>query len=380
MRDINGQEYSTLQELQQHCLNEQFPFVSYQRPGSKQLLTIIQRNSDLNIITDYSDINDQKGFIFAPFQISKNAPCFLISPDIVLEGRKINMDKIPSSNKKKIFITNNNTECFSTTKEQYILTVKKAIEAIKTSNLNKVIVSRIQSGKVDYSFNPFDVFTYLCDNNDNAFVYVAFHPDFGIWMGATPELLIEVNESDVNVVAMAGTQRKGTKDIQNIQWKDKEIEEHKVVSDYIYNCLKSNNLTNINYPKPISFDTGHVIHIKTNFTAKKNDGFKLGKIIAELHPTPSISGYPKMESLEFIYKHEDHQRDYYCGLLGPLNMNNTSNLFVNLRCMRIYDNSLVLYVGAGITIDSNPEAEWQETVDKSQTLLSTVDLYVKIDN
>ena len=380
MRDINGHGFSPLQELQQHCLNEQFPFVSYQLPRSKQILTIIQRNSDLNIITDYSNINDQKGFIFAPFQICNNAPCFLISPDIVLEGRQINMDNVPPANKNKTNKTYNSTERFSTTKEQYIRNVKKAIKAIKTSNLNKVIVSRIQSCKVDNSFNPFDVFAYLCDNNENALVYIAFHPDFGSWMGATPELLIKVNESEVNVVALAGTQRKGTKDIQNIQWKDKEIEEHKVVSDFIYNCLKSNKLSNIIYPKPVSIDTGHVVHIKTHFTAKKKEGFKLGKIIAELHPTPSISGYPKKESIEFINKLEEHQRDYYCGLLGPLNMTNTSSLFVNLRCMRIYDNSLVLYVGAGITINSNPEAEWEETVDKAQTLLSTVGRYVKIDN
>jgi isochorismate synthase len=81
---------------------------------------------------------------------------------------------------------------------------------------------------------------------------------------------------------------------------------------------------------------------------------------------------PKMEALAFIQQHEGYDREFYSGYLGPVNLEGETHLFVNLRCMKIQNNSATLYAGGGITEDSEPEKEWQETEMKCQTMLSVL--------
>ena len=86
-----------------------------------------------------------------------------------------------------------------------------------------------------------------------------------------------------------------------------------------------------------------------------------------MHPTPAVCGFPKKESKDFILKNERYDRAFYTGFLGELNMS-TSELYVNLRCMEIEKESIHIYVGGGITKESDPEKEWNETVAKSKTI------------
>ena len=91
----------------------------------------------------------------------------------------------------------------------------------------------------------------------------------------------------------------------------------------------------------------------------------------KLHPTPAISGYPTKKSIKLIEENEPHKRSLYCGFLGEL-FDESVNLFVNLRCMKIDRENLHLFVGGGITDLSIPEDEWEETQIKSETLLSII--------
>ena len=91
-------------------------------------------------------------------------------------------------------------------------------------------------------------------------------------------------------------------------------------------------------------------------------------LINSLHPTPAICGIPKSVATDFILKYEGYNRAYYSGYLGELNMNDSTNLFVNLRCMQIENNMAAIYVGGGITNESIPENEWLETVSKSEIM------------
>jgi isochorismate synthase len=78
-------------------------------------------------------------------------------------------------------------------------------------------------------------------------------------------------------------------------------------------------------------------------------------------------------SFEILEKIEPHQREYYAGLLGPVNMDDETSLYVNLRCMKVFENKFALYLGAGITSGSVPESEWEETNQKKMTLLSVIE-------
>lgn len=110
-----------------------------------------------------------------------------------------------------------------------------------------------------------------------------------------------------------------------------------------------------------------------------------------MHPTPAVCGLPKDISKAFILKNENYNREFYTGFLGELNIKerksrnvnrhniendayasvkNVSNLYVNLRCMQLVNNHAIVYIGGGITKDSIPEKEWEETVSKSQVIKS----------
>jgi len=95
--------------------------------------------------------------------------------------------------------------------------------------------------------------------------------------------------------------------------------------------------------------------------------------VEALHPTPAVCGMPKQVARDFLIAQEGYSRKYYAGYVGELNYSNavhqqTSKLFVNLRCMEIEKESVNLYIGCGVTVDSDPSSEFIETVNKSTTM------------
>ena len=96
--------------------------------------------------------------------------------------------------------------------------------------------------------------------------------------------------------------------------------------------------------------------------------------VSSLHPTPAVCGLPMKAAKDFIIKNEGYNREFYTGFLGALNFENEkTELFVNLRCMQYVENKkLALYVGGGITKDSNATLEWDETENKTKTMLDVL--------
>ena len=97
---------------------------------------------------------------------------------------------------------------------------------------------------------------------------------------------------------------------------------------------------------------------------------QLGQQMLELlHPTSAVCGMPKEPSKQFIMENEGFDRGYFSGFLGPVHVGKETNIFVNLRCMKLLPQQAILYAGAGIIANSIPEKEWNETEIKMQTLL-----------
>ena len=97
----------------------------------------------------------------------------------------------------------------------------------------------------------------------------------------------------------------------------------------------------------------------------------LNEFLHHLHPTPAIAGLPPQKAINWIHENEPHNRELYCGYLGLIDDNN-SEIFVNLRCAKIFQNKLNIYVGGGITAESSPDDEFHETEIKAETLLSVI--------
>ncbi len=253
--------------------------------------------------------------------------------------------------------------------------VKKGIQAILEGELQKVVLSRPKHIELPSNFEAVSVFQKLSAKYFNAFVYLSHLPDVGTWMGASPEILLSIDQHQwFTTVALAGTQPYLEGQVlSEVAWRQKEIEEQALVSRYIINCFKKIRLREFKEEGPKTVVAGNLMHLKTIFQVdmQATNFPELGKVMLELlHPTSAVCGMPKQKALDFILEHEGYDRAFYSGFLGPINLSQEIHLFVNLRCMQIHEKQLTLYAGAGITEDSIPEKEWKETEMKCQTMLN----------
>ncbi len=190
-----------------------------------------------------------------------------------------------------------------------------------------------------------------------------------MWIGATPELLVERDEEYIHSTALAGTR---DVESENEDWGGKEILEQKLVSDYVVNVFEKNLLTSVREFGPETIQAGKLEHLKTDITGELTSSSNFNYLIGSLHPTPAVCGVPLLKSNDFIKGNEGYSRDFYTGFLGELNINNHTELYVNLRCLQVQNDGVKFFVGGGVTKDSVAELEWEETVNKSKTLKDIV--------
>ena len=261
--------------------------------------------------------------------------------------------------------------------EAYKALVQKAIDAIAQGAFRKVVTSRKQIVDLEQPLPPTYIFERLCERYPQAFVSLFFLPEKGVWLGASPEVLVSVNAAqEFWTMALAGTQAyQEGKSLAEAVWTQKEIEEQALVSRYIINCLKKIRVREFEDLGPRTVLAGNLLHLQTDFLIDLRHLHypQLPSVMLDLlHPTSAVCGMPKAESLDFLLRHEGYEREFYSGYLGPVNIEAETHLFVNLRCMQWQPKQLWLYAGGGITIDSQPAKEWQETVMKCQTMLQAL--------
>ena len=336
---------------------QQLPFVLFSKPNSDKLIGLFQKNDHLYFLKDYQE----KGFIFSPFDSEQ-------VPIIPLEHSEIIVESI---SKNTYFIENNTIEANRNFgKDFFEDIVSKAINSIENNEFDKVVVSR----KEEVLLTEFDlefIIKKMMFAYPSAFSYCFFHPKIGLWMGATPELLVKSKDNFIQTVALAGTQLvdKNSKP----KWEIKEKTEQQLVIDFIIEGLKP-WIKDLTISAPYDVKAGNLWHIKTDISANLKNKNALKKVIDALHPTSAVCGLPKEEAKNFILSNEGYKREFYSGYLGELNIDflsfktNQSELYVNLRCMKIVDNKAFLYIGCGITKDSIASHEYIETVYKAMTM------------
>lgn len=256
----------------------------------------------------------------------------------------------------------------------FALGVAAAKRQIAEAMLQKVVLSRTIDLPLP-AYSPVQAFDGLSQAYPRAFCAMAWSPETGLWIGATPELLLSWEDNRYfRTVALAGT-RPAPEDPSQTAWSQKEIEEQALVSRYIVAQFKRIRLREFEEDGPRVVKAGPVVHLRTDFTvdAHEIDRPDLPDVmLGLLHPTSAVCGMPREAALEFIRKHEPHQRELYSGYWGPVNVESDTHLFVNLRCLRWDESGLRLFVGAGITQASEPHAELAETDIKAETLRSVL--------
>ena len=268
----------------------------------------------------------------------------------------------------------------------YVRNATEAVAAIQRGAMRKVVLSRTKQVQFTDAPNVIDLFDALCAQYPTAFVSAVSLPERGqIWMSATPERLVSVDADGMfRTASLAGTQsafhEDGTaKRPSQAMWSQKEIEEQALVSRYIIECFKKIRLREYLEEGPKTIVAGNLMHLGTTFTVDTQAVRypQLGTVMLRLlHPTSAVCGTPRDAAFDFIRQHEDHDREFYSGFLGPVNIgtsnDESSHLFVHIRCMKLEGKIATLYAGAGLTEDSEPEREWLETEMKCQTLLSVI--------
>ncbi|MEE4284629.1 MAG: chorismate-binding protein [Mariniphaga sp.] len=354
------------------------PFALWSKPGSNTPEILVADKEKIVYPARFNKLNEQEGFVFAPYQINNNAPLVILKPGIYKKGLseilKINCNHFP---KKQVAEAQPGAP-FVISHKDYLDDIKNTINEIRSTKLAKVIISRlIPFARKNESIG--EVYLQLFQQTPNAFVYLVNLPangdglpKAGLWMGATPEVLLRSECKTFETVSLAGTQSRS--DDNDYSWHTKEIEEQAFVSRYLLDIFYKFNIHPYTTQGPETMESGKVAHLATSFrfAAKKLEA-RLGDFLAELHPTPAVCGYPKTKAAKFIPKIEKHDRRYYTGYLGPWRLNGDVGLFVNLRCMEILPQQYILYSGGGITARSLPEDEWEETNKKATTLLSAIE-------
>lgn len=317
------------------------PFVLLRKPNENKVYLYVQDGSEENQIVLHSfDSNIEK-------EISDAAP-LSISQEKFDFNFKIELDKSTSNE--------------TLPQTDYEKIIQETIDTIQTSSIRKVVMSR-RKVVGNQTYNVLNSYKNLMDQHTSALVFLWVNPNEEVWMGATPELLLNKFGKHIQTVSLAATKR------PEDQWTEKEIDEQQIVTDFILDCISDTENQKAIGPETVR--AGKFEHLKTYISAEISEDYPLEELLARLHPTPALCGLPKQAAFDYIVNNERYDREFYSGYIGLIH-GEQREYYVNLRSAQWFSDVICIYVGGGITATSRANKEWQETELKSSTILNAL--------
>jgi isochorismate synthase len=382
-----------LKGLIQDILAKNAGFALWKLPHGNTLY-LLEDDKPQQGTAERKDLDTARGFLFAPFQAG-NAWYFLsgeriteFSFTVAGEGTEASINpelKTKGTYHPKSLTLIDNVQGFhaseqppeaNTTEQAYRQSVEAALEAIANREVEKLVPARIFTEAAPEGFDMIDLYLKASAAYPRAMVSLVSLPKAGTWMGASPELLVSMDKGGIfKTVALAGTQKNMGQSLKQVSWTQKEIEEQALVSRFIINCFKQIRLREFDEQGPKTIISGNLLHLKTEFlvnTVKERYPQLATVMLGLLHPTSAVCGMPKEKAQSLLQQLEQFDRQFFTGYLGPIGIENETHLFVNLRCVQLYGNLLSFYAGAGVTEDSDPQKEWDETRDKINTIRNLI--------
>ena len=258
-------------------------------------------------------------------------------------------------------------------KDDYKAAVEKAREYIAAGDIFQVVPS--QRWRQEFKQPPFALYRALRRTNPSPFM---FHFDFGGFqvIGASPEILVRVFDGEVTVRPIAGTRKRGATPEEDRELEadlladEKELAEHLMLLDLGRNDV--GRVAKIGTVRPteefVIEHYSHVMHIVSNVVgALREDEDALSALLAGL-PAGTVSGAPKVRAMEIIDELEPEKRGVYGGGVGYFSAGGDMDMCIALRTAVVKDQALYIQAGGGVVWDSDPEDEWEETVNKARAL------------
>lgn len=273
-------------------------------------------------------------------------------------------------------INSNNEKCsliYTPSKEEFIKKVNISKEYIKAGDIFQVVPSL----KKVYEGNKDSLFLYDKLKKLNPSQYM-FHINFGDYklFGSSPELLAKIQNGYVYNCPIAGTRKIAASEEENIKLENellndkKEIAEHSMLLDLSRNDMgKIAQIGSVEISKFMEIHRySHVMHIFSEVKGKKIQSKDFLDVLSAFLPAGTLSGAPKIRSMEIIDELEDCKRGFYAGAVGYISYNGNMDTAITIRSIVEKDNKYYLQSGAGIVHDSVPEKEFDECLNKMKIL------------
>ena len=354
-------------------------FALYRLPYKEQVTLVAQKEGDPLELPSIAALNGQTGFVVAPFSINDACPLVLIRPDVVQSFQSYNECTLDTDNRllsENSPLAAQGRSCIN--RATYSDDFRRFFAGLSDGRFSKLVLSRCAEVQSEEDAQPLTLFQRACEMYPRMFISLLFTPQSGMWLTATPEILLEGVNGLWRTIALAGTMQLEGDDLlgegEHMTWSTKNIQEQRYVATYLMNCLERVS-DDIHEEGPRTVRAANLVHLRSDFTFTLNDEGRVGDVLQLLHPTPAVCGLPKQEAYDFILENEHTPRLYYSGFMGPLNLSPQpsgispqTHLYVSLRCMQITDSQYRLYAGGGLLRDSVEEQEWMETEAKMETM------------
>ncbi|MEH7075253.1 aminodeoxychorismate synthase, component I [Neobacillus drentensis] len=283
---------------------------------------------------------------------------------------------IGASNHRKM--SPNNFEV-SMTEEEFIQAVNKIQEYIRHGDVFQVNLAVRQSKPIE--IDPLKIYEQLRSINPSPYMAYLHTPDFQLVSGS-PELLVKKDGLEVSTRPIAGTRSRGKNHHEDIQLANELIENEKERAEHVMLVdLERNDLGRVCKYGTVEVNEfmviekySHVMHIVSNVRGELSDDKSCGDIIDAVFPGGTITGAPKVRTMEIIEELEPVQRGVYTGSLGWIDFSGDSELNIIIRTMLVKDGMAHVHAGAGIVIDSNPKHEYKESMKKAAALWKAKEL------
>jgi len=271
----------------------------------------------------------------------------------------------------------------NTGKEEYYEKVLKAKEYILSGDIFQVQVSQRLQRKLHT--RPFDVYRVLRTINPSPYLYFYDFEDFHV-VGSSPELLVKVERDPsgrriVDTRPIAGTRRRGEtfdddeRIARELLADEKECAEHLMLIDLSRNDIgRIAKIGTVETNEMMVIEKySHVMHIVSNVRGELQDGLSAMDAFWSCFPAGTLTGAPKVRSMEIIYELEKEKRGLYGGSVGYLDFRGGLTTAIAIRTMVIRDGVIYFQAAGGIVADSTPENEYEETLNKMRAGLTALE-------
>ena len=264
-------------------------------------------------------------------------------------------------------------------KARYIQIVERIKEYIAAGDVMQVVPSQRLS--IDFKESTLDLYRALRYLNPSPYMYYLNFGDFQI-IGSSPEILARLQDNEVTVRPIAGTRHRGQSHTEDQQLAaelladPKEVAEHLMLIDLGRNDVgKVAEVSSVTVTEQMIIEYfSHVMHITSNVTGQLLPELGAMDVIRAAHPAGTLSGASKVRAMEIIDELEPVKRGLYAGAVGYLGWDGNMDMAIAIRTGLVKDQMLHVQAGGGVVADSDPEAEWQETLNKAQALFKAAAL------